>query len=185
MTRSPATVDLMKKYGPPGSSRQQLQRDPRPLQRRKVRRHVGRCDDRRFVHQRSETVEGRRQGCVRASADDGDTEGCQLAVGVGTGRSGRFAEGRAANKFITWATSKEYINLVGKEVGWGNVPTGTRKSTYESGVPEGRRSSLRLRRPRSIAANPNSQTLPKSPYMGISSPPSRSFSRSGLRSGSR
>ena len=36
----------------------------------------------------------------------------------------------AAQKFITWATSKDYIKLVGKEKGWGSVPTGTRKSTY-------------------------------------------------------
>lgn len=36
----------------------------------------------------------------------------------------------AAQKFIRWATSKEYIALVGKESSWNNVPTGTRKSTY-------------------------------------------------------
>ena len=43
---------------------QQLQREPRALQRRQVRR-VDRRDDRRLVHQRSEAVEGRRQGGVR------------------------------------------------------------------------------------------------------------------------
>ncbi|MFC5598778.1 ABC transporter substrate-binding protein [Deinococcus cellulosilyticus] len=38
-----------------------------------------------------------------------------------------------AFKFITWATSKEYIQLVAKEKGnWGAVPPGTRKSTYAS-----------------------------------------------------
>ena len=36
----------------------------------------------------------------------------------------------AAKKFITWATSKEYLALVGAEKGWGLVPPGTRKSTY-------------------------------------------------------
>ena len=35
-----------------------------------------------------------------------------------------------AQKFITWATSKEYIQLVGQTNGWAQVPTGTRKSTY-------------------------------------------------------
>lgn len=33
-------------------------------------------------------------------------------------------------KFISWASSKEYENLVGKEVGWANVPAGKRESTY-------------------------------------------------------
>ena len=47
-----------------------------------------------------------------------------LAIPVGSQKV------EAATKFITWATSKDYINLVGKDVGWGNVPTGTRKSTY-------------------------------------------------------
>ena len=35
----------------------------------------------------------------------------------------------AAQKFISWATSKEYIQLVAKTNGWAHVPTGTRKST--------------------------------------------------------
>ncbi|GGJ51603.1 ABC transporter substrate-binding protein [Deinococcus roseus] len=36
-----------------------------------------------------------------------------------------------AFKFITWATSKDYIALVAKEKGnWGAVPPGTRNSTY-------------------------------------------------------
>ena len=35
-----------------------------------------------------------------------------------------------AKTFITWATSKDYVNLVGKEKGWVAVPPGTRTSTY-------------------------------------------------------
>ena len=37
----------------------------------------------------------------------------------------------AAKKFITWATSKSYIELAAKDEGWASVPPGTRKSTYE------------------------------------------------------
>jgi sorbitol/mannitol transport system substrate-binding protein len=39
-----------------------------------------------------------------------------------------------AKSFIAWATSKDYMKLVGKEDGWVNLPPGTRKSTYE--IPE-------------------------------------------------
>ena len=47
----------------------------------------------------------------------------------------------AAKKFIDWATSKDYIELVASKEGWANVPPGTRKSLYEqSRVPEARRS---------------------------------------------
>ncbi|MFJ1749491.1 ABC transporter substrate-binding protein [Streptomyces sp. NPDC088116] len=33
-------------------------------------------------------------------------------------------------KFISWASSKEYENLVGEKIGWSNVPAGKRASTY-------------------------------------------------------
>ena len=36
-----------------------------------------------------------------------------------------------ALQFITWATSKDYIQQVGETNGWGTVPPGTRISTYE------------------------------------------------------
>jgi sorbitol/mannitol transport system substrate-binding protein len=36
----------------------------------------------------------------------------------------------AAWKFISWATSKDYENLVGSKLGWSRVPTGKRTSTY-------------------------------------------------------
>jgi ABC-type glycerol-3-phosphate transport system substrate-binding protein len=39
-----------------------------------------------------------------------------------------------AKSFIAWATSKDYMNLVGKERGWVNLPPGTRKSIYQ--IPE-------------------------------------------------
>jgi len=36
----------------------------------------------------------------------------------------------AAWKFISWASSKDYENLVGSRLGWANVPAGKRLSTY-------------------------------------------------------
>ena len=51
-----------------------------------------------------------------------------LAVPAGTDNS------TEALAFIEWATSKDYIQLVGSELGWGSVPTGTRLSTYD--IPE-------------------------------------------------
>ena len=37
----------------------------------------------------------------------------------------------AAKEFVTWATSKEYVRMVGEEKGWVALPPGTRTSTYE------------------------------------------------------
>jgi len=73
----------------------------------------------------------------------------------------------AAQKFIFWATSKEYIKLVAKEVGWGNVPTGTRKSTYAT--PEFQKAARFADAEKKAidSANPSDSTLPKSPYIGV------------------
>lgn len=38
----------------------------------------------------------------------------------------------AAERFVAWATSKEYVQLVADEYGWVSVPPGTRTSTYEN-----------------------------------------------------
>ncbi|CAM5700993.1 ABC transporter substrate-binding protein [Streptomyces canus] len=37
----------------------------------------------------------------------------------------------AASKFMLWASSKKYENLVGEKLGWARVPAGKRASTYE------------------------------------------------------
>lgn len=38
----------------------------------------------------------------------------------------------AAEKFIAWATSKDYTTLVASKEGWANVPPGTRTSLYKN-----------------------------------------------------
>ncbi len=38
----------------------------------------------------------------------------------------------AAWEFVSWASSKEYEELVGEELGWSRVPAGKRSSTYEN-----------------------------------------------------
>lgn len=41
---------------------------------------------------------------------------------------------QAAWDFIAWMTNKEYMHLVGEEIGWERLPPGSRQSTYE--IPE-------------------------------------------------
>ena len=73
----------------------------------------------------------------------------------------------AAQKFVNWATSKEYIALVAKTNGWASVPTGTRKSTYAN--PEFQKAARFAAAEKAAidSANPNDSTLPKSPYVGV------------------
>ena len=52
------------------------------------------------------------------------------AWALGIPSSSKKAE--AAKSFVKWATSKDYIKIVGQEVGWVSAPPGTRKSTYDN-----------------------------------------------------
>ena len=73
----------------------------------------------------------------------------------------------AATKFVTWATSKEYIKLVAKTNGWASVPTGTRKSTYANPNFVKAARFADAEKAAIDSANPADSTLPKSPYIGV------------------
>ncbi len=74
----------------------------------------------------------------------------------------------AAWKFISWATSKDYIQLAGENAGWDAIPPDSRHSTYE--IPEyleaaDRYADLTIQ---SIeAANPLQPTVNPVPYTGV------------------
>lgn len=72
----------------------------------------------------------------------------------------------AAEKFIAWATSKEYTKLVAENEGWANVPPGTRKSLYEN--PEYQAVPFSEMTLKSInLADPNNPTVDPVPYTGV------------------
>lgn len=61
-------------------------------------------------------------------------ENTQTIGGWGIGITTTSKHKDEALKFLTWATSKDYVKLVGEKKGWASAPSGTRKSTYE--LPE-------------------------------------------------
>ena len=72
-----------------------------------------------------------------------------------------------AKRFIAWATSKEYLELVASQEGWANVPPGTRTSlyrnpTYLREAPFARRTLEAIQ-----SADPITGTLKPKPYVGI------------------
>jgi sorbitol/mannitol transport system substrate-binding protein len=72
----------------------------------------------------------------------------------------------AARTFVTWATSKEYIQLVAKENGWVSVPPGTRQSTYDNPSYQTAAPFADFVRKAIEVANPNGQTAHPRPYTG-------------------
>jgi sorbitol/mannitol transport system substrate-binding protein len=74
----------------------------------------------------------------------------------------------AAWKFISWMTDKNYIRLVGEELGWARVPPGSRLSTYQ--IPEYKEASAAFGQVTldSIeGATPLKPTVQPVPYTGV------------------
>jgi len=83
-----------------------------------------------------------------------------LAVPAGTNKAD------AAEKFISWATSKHYLDLVASKEGIANVPPGTRKSLYAN--PEYAKIAFAQPTLDSIdSADPTRPTVKPVPYTGV------------------
>jgi sorbitol/mannitol transport system substrate-binding protein len=69
--------------------------------------------------------------------------------------------------FISWATSKAYIRLVGEKLGWAQLPPGSRQSTYE--IPQYQKVAgyAPITLESMEAANPSHPTVSAVPYTGI------------------
>lgn len=72
-----------------------------------------------------------------------------------------------AKSFLKWATSKDYVTLVGETEGWVAAPPGTRKSTYENpnyikAAPFAETVLQAI-----LSANPNKPTKDPVPYTGV------------------
>lgn len=73
----------------------------------------------------------------------------------------------AAKAFVEWATSKDYVNLVGEKKGWVSVPPGTRHSTYENQKYLDAASFAPLVEKAISSADPKHPSAQDVPYTGI------------------
>lgn len=84
-----------------------------------------------------------------------------LAIPAGTQKA------EAAERFIGWATSKEYLELVAEKEGWANVPPGTRTSLYENPEYQAAAPFAQITLDSINAADPNNPTVDPVPYVGV------------------
>ena len=73
----------------------------------------------------------------------------------------------AAEKFIAWATSKEYAELVAAKEGWARVPPGTRSSLYQNAEYQKSAPFAKLTLESIDSADPNHPTVKPVPYVGV------------------
>src|SRR5438552_812648 len=72
-----------------------------------------------------------------------------------------------AQKFVSWATSKHYTELVASKEGWANVPPGTRTSLYKN--PEYLKAApfAQMTLDSINSADPTHPTVKPVPYVGV------------------
>ncbi len=84
-----------------------------------------------------------------------------LAVPAGT------KQADAAQKFIAWATSKDYLELVASKEGWANVPPGTRTSLYQNDKYQKAAPFAEMTLQSIKLADPQNPTVKPVPYVGV------------------
>jgi sorbitol/mannitol transport system substrate-binding protein len=159
-------VDLLNKYGPPGSSSNSFNEILALYNEGKCGMWVDATIAASFISDPKQSKVADKVAFAQAPmavTPKGANWLWAWALAIPAGSKNQ----EAAQKFIAWATSKEYINLVGKEAGWGSIPTGTRKSTYANAEFLKAAKFATAEKKAIDTANPNDSTLPKSPYVGV------------------
>ena len=159
-------VDTMKKYGPPGASANSFNENLALFNEGKCGMWVDATIAASFISDPKQSKVADKVAFAQAPTAV-TPKGANWLWAWSLAIPASSTKSDAAQKFIRWATSKDYVKLVGKEVGWASVPTGTRKSTYAT--PEFRKAAkFADAELKAIStANPNDSTLPKSPYVGV------------------
>ena len=73
----------------------------------------------------------------------------------------------AAEKFINWATNKDYLTTVAAKDGWASVPPGTRTSLYENPEYQAAAPFAKVTLDSINSADPTKPTVQPVPYTGV------------------
>jgi sorbitol/mannitol transport system substrate-binding protein len=158
-------LDLMKADGPPGASSNGFNENLALFNAGKCGMWIDATVAASFVTNPKESKVADKVGFALAPDNGLGKRGnwlwaWSLAIPAGS------AKVDAAQKFIGWATSKHYTELVASKEGWANVPPGTRKSLYAN--PEYAKVPFAKMTLDSInSADPTHPTVKPVPYVGV------------------
>ena len=122
-------VDLVQKHGESGAAQAGYTECLNNLQQGKVAMWYDSTAAAGTLEASDSPVAG-KIGYVAAPVKKTDSSGWLYTWAFGVQKAGKHQD--AAAKFIEWASSKEYEQLVGDQLGWSRVPAGKRASTYEN-----------------------------------------------------
>jgi sorbitol/mannitol transport system substrate-binding protein len=160
-------VDLMKKDGPPGASSNGFNENLALFQSGKCGMWIDATVAGSFVTDPKNSKVAKDVGFALAPNRDGVEKRANwlwswaLAIPAGTKKA------EAAEKFVSWATSKHYLDVVAEKDGWANVPPGTRKSLYENQKYLDAAPFAKMTLESIKAADPTHPTVKPVPYVGV------------------
>jgi sorbitol/mannitol transport system substrate-binding protein len=159
-------VDLMKAAGPPGASTNGFNENLALFNSGKCGVWIDATVAASFVTNPKESKVADKVGFALApTAGLGKGSNWLWAWSLAVPASSKKID--AAEKFVSWATSKEYLALVASKEGWANVPPGTRKSLYEN--PEYLKAApfAKITLESISTADPIRGTVKPKPYVGV------------------
>ncbi len=120
-------VDLVRKHGESGASQAGFTECLNNLTQGKVAMWYDATSAAGSLEADDSPVKG-KLGYANAPVKETKSSGWLYSWAWATQKAGKNQANAA--KFIAWASSKQYEELVGKELGWSRVPAGKRASTY-------------------------------------------------------
>ncbi|KKX30592.1 sugar ABC transporter substrate-binding protein [Rhizobium sp. LC145] len=125
-------VDLMKDAGPAGASSNGFNENLTLFQQGKCGMWIDATVAASFVSDPKDSTVADKVGYAIFPTKEGVNNHGNWLWSWNLAIPASSTKGEAAQKFIAWATSKEYTELVASKEGWANVPPGTRTSLYEN-----------------------------------------------------
>ena len=159
-------VDLLNNYGPPGASSNGFNENLALFARGNCAMWVDATSAAGKLYDPDESDVADRLGFAPAPVAE-TPKGSHwlwswaLAIPASSEKQG------AALEFITWATSQEYIELVGETQGWTSIPPGTRESTYANAQYIEAAPFAEFVLDAIQEADPTDATLEPAPYIGV------------------
>ena len=158
-------VDLMKEAGPSGASSNGFNENLALFQQGKCGMWIDATSAGSFVTGKDSTVADQVAFALAPDAVLGKRGNWlwawSLAIPAGSQKAA------SAEKFISWATDKAYLELVASKEGWSNVPPGTRTSLYENPEYLNAAPFAQMTLESISAADPTKPTVKPVPYVGV------------------
>ena len=123
-------VDLIRQHGEPGAAQSGFTECLNAMSQNKVAMWYDATSAAGSLEDPASSNVAGKIGYAYAPVKDTQSSGWLWAWSWGMPKDSKNADNAA--KFMLWASSKDYENLVGQQLGWSRVPSGKRASTYQN-----------------------------------------------------